>query len=65
MPNLSTQNFGYMFLAANDDFADVFRASQATPVAAGAAKRLMKPEQIMGAYPFNNMDDVEPRNRFL
>lgn len=58
VPDLSIQNFGYMYLADNDDFADVLRESQATQIAAGAATQLMSPEQIKAAYPFYNVDDI-------
>ena len=58
VPQLSIQNFGYMYLADNDAFADVLRESKATQIAAGAATQLMTPEQIKQAYPFYNVDDV-------
>jgi len=58
VPDLSIQNFGYMYLADNDDFADVLRESQATQIAAGTATQLMSPEQIKAAYPFYNVDDI-------
>ncbi|WP_108882373.1 FAD-dependent oxidoreductase [Anderseniella sp. Alg231-50] len=58
VPDLEIKNFGYMYLADNDDFADVLRESQATQVAAGAATQLMTPQQIREAYPFYNVDDI-------
>ncbi len=58
VPELSIQNFGYMYLADNNVFADVLRESHATQIAAGAATQLMTPEQIKAAYPFYNVDDI-------
>ncbi|WP_299414940.1 FAD-binding oxidoreductase [uncultured Sulfitobacter sp.] len=58
VPDLKIQNFGYMYLADNNDFADVLRESHATQIAAGAATQLMTPEQIKVAYPFYNVDDI-------
>jgi len=58
VPEISIQNFGYMYLADNDEFADVLRESHATQVAAGAGTKLMTPEEIKRDYPFYNVDDV-------
>lgn len=59
VPELKIQNFGYMYLADTDAFADVLRESQATQLAAGAATQLMTPDQIKAAYPFYNVDDIK------
>ncbi len=58
VPNLNIHNFGYMYLADNEGFADVLRESQAVQIAAGAGTQLMTPEQIKAAYPFYNVDDI-------
>ncbi len=58
VPELSIRNFGYMYLADNEGFADVLRESQQVQLAAGAATQLMTPEQIKAAYPFYNVDDI-------
>jgi glycine/D-amino acid oxidase-like deaminating enzyme len=58
VPDLRVHNFGYMYLADNNGFADVLRANQATQVAAGAGTQLMTPDQIKAAYPFYNVDDI-------
>jgi len=58
VPDLKVHNFGYMYLADNNGFADVLRANQATQVAAGADTQLMTPDQIKAAYPFYNVDDI-------
>lgn len=58
VPELKIHNFGYMYLADNEEFAQVLRESQATQIAAGAATQLMTPEQIKAAYPFYRVDDI-------
>ncbi|MDC1229121.1 FAD-binding oxidoreductase [Octadecabacter sp.] len=58
VPDLKVHNFGYMYLADNNGFADVLRANQATQVAAGAGTQLMTPDQIKAAYPFYNVHDI-------
>ena len=58
VPNLRIQNYGYMYLADNERFAQVLRASHAVQVAAGAGTRLMTAEQIKAAYPFYHLDDI-------
>lgn len=58
VPELSIRSFGYMYLADNEDFANVLRESQQVQLAAGAATQLMTPEQIKENYPFYNVDDI-------
>jgi len=58
VPELAIRSFGYMYLADNDDFADVLRESQKVQLAAGAATQLMTPEQIKQNYPFYNVEDI-------
>jgi len=58
VPDLKVQNFGYMYLADNDKFANVLRQSHAVQVAAGAETQLMTPDEIQVAYPFYNLDDI-------
>ncbi len=58
VPDLKVHNFGYMYLADNNGFADVLRVNQAAQVAAGAGTQLMTPDQIKAAYPFYNVDDI-------
>ena len=58
VPELTIRSFGYMYLADNEGFADVLRASRDVQVAAGAATQLMTPDQIKAAYPFYNVDDI-------
>jgi glycine/D-amino acid oxidase-like deaminating enzyme len=58
VPDLPIQNFGYMYLANTPAFADVLRASHAVQRAAGAATRLMTPDEIASEYPFYTTDDL-------
>ena len=58
VPHLAIRSFGYMYLAARDEFAQVLRENQKVQLAAGAATRLMTPGEISEAYPFYNVEDV-------
>jgi glycine/D-amino acid oxidase-like deaminating enzyme len=58
VPQLRIQNYGYMYLAGDDAFANVLRASHASQVAAGAATRLLTADQIVAEYPFYHVDDL-------
>jgi glycine/D-amino acid oxidase-like deaminating enzyme len=58
VPELDIQNYGYMYLADNNDFADVLRSNQKTQLAAGAETQLLTPDEIRARYPFYNVDDV-------
>lgn len=58
VPHLSIHSFGYMYLADNDDFANILRENQSIQNRAGAATQLMKPTQIVENYPFYNVDDI-------
>ncbi len=58
IPELFIQNYGYMYLADNQNFASVLQESHAVQQKAGAATRLMTPEVIKQHYPFYNVDDI-------
>lgn len=58
VPELSIQNYGYMYLADNAGFADVLRANQKVQLACGAETRLLEAAQIKAEYPFYNVDDI-------
>ena len=58
VPELTIRNFGYMYFADNEDFADVLRESQRVQLRAGAATQLMSPREIKEKYPFYNVDDI-------
>ncbi len=58
VPELSIRSFGYMYFADTEAFADVLRESQAVQLAAGAATKLMTPDEIKRDYPFYNVEDI-------
>ena len=58
VPKLSIQNFGYMYLADTEDFAETLRENIKVQHAAGAATTLMSPDEIKAKYPFYNVDDI-------
>ncbi|MEL6619655.1 MAG: FAD-binding oxidoreductase [Pseudomonadota bacterium] len=58
IPELGIRNFGYMYLADTEAFADTLRANIAVQHTAGAETRLMTPEDIRAEYPFYNVDDI-------
>ncbi|GAB5447378.1 NAD(P)/FAD-dependent oxidoreductase [Gymnodinialimonas sp.] len=58
VPELSIRNFGYMYLAEDEAFANVLRESQQVQRANGAATELLSPDEIQRRYPFYNVDDI-------
>ena len=58
VPQLTIHNFGYMYLADNDDFANTLKDNQKIQIANGAKTKLMTPEDIKRDYPFYNVDDI-------
>lgn len=58
VPDLSIQNFGYMYLADTEAFADVLRANQKIQRATGAETRLLTADEIRREYPFYALDDI-------
>jgi glycine/D-amino acid oxidase-like deaminating enzyme len=58
VPELKIQNFGYLYLADTQDFAEVLRANRAVQVAAGAGTRLLTPDEIKAEFPFYAVDDL-------
>jgi len=58
VPELDIQNYGYMYLADNERFANTLRENQKIQRAAGAETRLFTPEEIKARYPFYNVGDV-------
>jgi len=58
VPELDIQNYGYMYLADTDGFANVLRDNQKVQLAAGAETELLSPDAIKARYPFYNVDDV-------
>jgi glycine/D-amino acid oxidase-like deaminating enzyme len=58
VPELKIQNFGYLYLADGEDFANVLRANQAVQAAAGAGTRLLDPADLQSEFPFLAVDDL-------
>jgi len=58
VPDLKVRNFGYMYLANTEEFAQVLRDNIKVQHASGAATQLMTADEIKAAYPFYNVDDV-------
>lgn len=58
VPELAIQNYGYLYLADTQAFADVLRENQKIQLAAGAETRLLTPHEIAAAYPFYALDDI-------
>lgn len=65
VPNLSIQSYGYMYLADNEPFAEVLRASQQVQAACGAGTRYLTAEEIGRDYPFYNLEDIIGGNHNL
>ena len=57
-PDIPLQNYGYMYLADTEEFADVLRENQRLQASMGAGTRIMSRDDIAAAYPFYNLDDV-------
>jgi glycine/D-amino acid oxidase-like deaminating enzyme len=58
VPELSIQNYGYMYLADNPEFVEVLQQSLQTQIACGAGTKLMSAEEIAADYPFFNLDGI-------
>ena len=58
VPNLTIQNFGYLYLADTDGFAAVLRENQKVQRDAGAATELLSADEIAARYPFYKVDDI-------
>lgn len=58
VPSVKIQNFGYLYLADNDRFAERLRHNQKLQQNAGAGTRILSAEDIRAEYPFFNVDDI-------
>lgn len=58
VPDLVLQSFGYMYLADNEDFANLLRENQKIQQACGAGTKIMSAEEIKRDYPFYYVDDI-------
>lgn len=58
VPELDIQNYGYMYLADDEGFANVLRSNQKVQLEAGAETQLLDADEIKARYPFYNVDDI-------
>lgn len=58
VPELKIQNFGYLYLADTEGFADVLRTNQKVQAAAGAGTRILTPDEMRAEFPFLVVDDL-------
>jgi glycine/D-amino acid oxidase-like deaminating enzyme len=58
VPHLPIQNFGYLYLADDESFANILRSDQKTQAAARAGTRMLTAEEIGAEYPFYKLDDI-------
>ncbi|MFZ1813692.1 MAG: FAD-binding oxidoreductase [Rhizobiaceae bacterium] len=58
IPQPTIHAFGYLYLAASDQFAENLRLNQATQAALGAGTRILSPDQIAQAWPFYNLEGI-------
>ena len=57
-PKIHLHDFGYLYLADNQGFADVLVDNQKTQARLGAGTLILSPAQIAAAYPFYNLDGI-------
>ena len=57
-PKIHLHDFGYLYLADTQSFADVLIDNQQMQSRLGAGTRIMTPDQIRAAYPFYNLDGI-------
>lgn len=65
VPDVVLQNFGYLYLADNENAVQALRANQAIQAENGAGTKHMTAAEIKSAYPFINMDDIIAGNHNL
>ncbi len=58
VPDIAIQNYGYLYLADTDAFAEILKANQAIQTSIGTNTRLLTPDEILRRYPFYNLDDI-------
>lgn len=65
IPNLQIQNFGYMYLANTEKFAEILRENQKIQTHEGAHTKYMTAASIKKSYPFYNVEDIIGGNHNL
>ena len=59
VPELTIQNYGYLYLADTPEFAQILRENQKVQIEAGAETQLLDAAEINRRYPFYQTDDIE------
>ncbi|MEO9865898.1 MAG: FAD-binding oxidoreductase [Yoonia sp.] len=59
VPELTIQNYGYMYLSDNDELTATLRENQKVQIAAGAETELLGTDEIQARYPFYQLDDIQ------
>lgn len=59
IPDIPIRNFGYLYLAADDEFAATLREDQRLQATCGAGTRMISAEQIASTYPFYDVSDIK------
>lgn len=59
VPELDIQNYGYMYLSADDKLTQTLRENQKIQRACGTETEILTPEEIHARYPFYNLDDIQ------
>ena len=57
-PRIRIREFGYLYLADNEAFADSLRRNQQLQAACGVATEILSAQEIRARYPFYQLDDV-------
>lgn len=65
VPEINLQSYGYMYLAADEDFAQVLSEAQKTQKNCGVGTKHMSAEEIKQDYPFYNVEDIVAGNHNL
>ena len=58
VPELATNYFGYLYLAADPAFAHLLEANQQLQASWGAATRILDRDELAASFPFYNLDDI-------
>lgn len=58
VPTQTIQNYGYMYLADSEAFAQVLRDNQKVQLAQGAETEILTQDEIKARYPFYAVDDI-------
>jgi glycine/D-amino acid oxidase-like deaminating enzyme len=58
VPDLRINNFGYLYLADTQAFAETLRENQRLQAAAGAGTRILAADDMRAEFPFMQVDDI-------